>query len=615
MKAKTILFALILHTCIASAQKVERVEPPNWWTGMKHNTIQLLVYGKNISELIPKINYENVSLERTIKVSNSNYLFLYLDVNETAKAGTIDISFYNGEKLVGSYPFKLLDREKGSAEIVGFNSSDVMYLITPDRFVNGNQENDNIDGMMDKADPSSRVGRHGGDLKGIQDKLDYIADMGFTAIWVNPVLENDMPRFSYHGYAATDFYKVDRRFGTNEEYKDFCALAKKKGLKIIMDMILNHCGSEHWFVKDPPTKDWINFQDNYTRTSHKRNTVQDIYASEYDKKAFSDGWFVRTMPDLNQKNDLMADYLILNTIWWIEYAGISGIRMDTYPYPDKDFMSKWTCEVMQEYPNFNIVGEEWTTNPAIVSYWQRGKVNHDGYISCLPSLMDFPLQDAIVKVLNAEEKRYSSSLSEIYEALTMDFLYSDPNNLVIFPDNHDMDRYFTQVNGDFDLYKMGLAYLFTIRGIPQIYYGTEVLMANDKAPHDHGIIRSQFPGGWPNHKTNAFTGKGLSEKQKEAQAFMKKILNWRKNKKVIHQGKLMQFAPEGEIYAFFRYDKSDKIMVILNKTKKDTDLTLERFHEILKGDKEGTDVLTGKKYNLETSIILPKKSALILEVK
>ena len=352
--------------------------------------------------------------------------------------------------------------------------------------------------------------------------------MGFTAIWLNPVLENDMPDYSYHGYAATDFYKVDQRFGSNEEYRALIAKAKDKGIKIIMDMILNHCGSEHWFVKDMPTDDWVNFGGEYVNTSHRRNTVQDIHASEYDKRMFSDGWFVKTMPDLNQRNPLLATYLIQNTIWWIEYSGLSGIRMDTYPYPDKDFMTDWTCAIRAEYPNFNTVGEEWVNNPAIVSYWQEGKDNHDDYTSCLPSLMDFPIQYALAQALVQEEKQYGSGLIELYKMLSQDFLYADPYSLVVFPDNHDMDRFFTQVNEDLDLFKMGIAYILTLRGTPQLYYGTEILMDNEGAPGDHGIIRTDFPGGWKGDEVNGFTGKGLSEQQKEAKAYIKKLLNWRK---------------------------------------------------------------------------------------
>ena len=582
---------------------------------MHHNEIQLLVYGENISSLSPAIESSLVSLEKIIRVENPNYLFLYVTISENAKPSEVMISFYDDDKLVEEYPFELRQREPKRADIDGFDSSDVMYLITPDRFANGNADNDEIRGMKEKPNRSFKGGRHGGDIKGILDNLDYISDMGFTAIWLNPVLENDMPEYSYHGYAATDFYQVDRRFGSNEDYKNLVEEAGEKGIKVIMDMIVNHSGSEHWFVKDPPASNWINFQDNFKQSNHRRNTVQDLYASKYDKIHFTDGWFVETMPDLNQQNELLGDYLIMNTLWWIEYSGISGIRMDTYPYPDKEYMSRWTCAVMSEYPQFNIVGEEWANNPAIVSYWQQGKQNHDGYTSCLPSLMDFPLQDALSKGLTESEQTYGSGLIKTYEMLTLDFLYADPENLVIFPDNHDMDRFFTQVNNDFELFKMGMAYTATMRGTPQIYYGTEILMHNNDDPGDHGIIRTDFPGGWPGDDVNGFTGEGLTELQKEAQSYIKKLLNWRKEKEVLHSGRMIHFAPENGIYVYFRNDDSEKVMVILNKNKAQTDLELDKFSEMLNNHSTAKDIITGRNYDLESSITLDNRGAYILEIK
>jgi len=454
-----------------NAQRIERVEPPNWWVGMKHNIVQVLVYGEDISQWEPNVENPHIQLKKTTRVNNPNYLFLDLLISERADATTVNIDFYKGKKKVGSHQYPLLERDM-TIPRKGFDSSDVMYLITPDRFANGDPSNDVISGMKEKVmNRQDEQGRHGGDIKGIRDRLDYIYDLGFTAIWLNPILENDMYRTSYHGYAATDFYKVDQRFGTNEDYVQFCQEAQNKGIKIIMDMILNHSGSEHWFVKDPPTQDWINHNNTYVQTSHRRTTHQDPYASEYDKKAFVDGWFVETMPDLNQKQPLMANYLIQNTLWWIEYTGIAGIRMDTYPYPDKEFMTVWNDAILAEYPAFNIVGEEWSLNPAVVSFWQAGKTNSNGYRSSLPSVMDFPLQDALITAL-VEEENWNSGWVKVYEMLGNDHLYPDPQNLVIFPDNHDMDRILTQLNGDIDLLKMAMIYFTTMRGVPQFYYGT-----------------------------------------------------------------------------------------------------------------------------------------------
>ena len=609
------LCCIISLSSLFAHNRIHRVEPTNWWVGMNNPSLQLTIYGHDIAKLQPVINYPGVSIERVIKVNSPNYLFVYLQLAADTKAGTFDILFQDSRGTATKHSYTLSEREDGAAETEGFDGSDVLYLITPDRFANGIPANDNVPGMKEKANRSFEGGRHGGDIKGIIDHLDYIADMGFTAIWVNPVLENDMPEYSYHGYATTDFYKVDQRFGSNEEYLKLSRLAKEKGIKIIMDMIVNHSGSEHWFVKDPPTKDWINFDLQFSPTSHRRQANQDIHASEYDKKQFSDGWFVETMPDLNQRNDLMADYLIQNTIWWIEYLKLGGIRMDTYPYPDKDFMTRWTCEVLAEYPNFNMVGEEWIAQPAIVSYWQQDKHNSDGYTSCLPSLMDFPIQFAAAKALVEEEKKYGSGLIGMYDMLALDFLYPHPEDLVIFPDNHDMDRFFTQVNEDVDLHNMGMVYFTTIRGVPQIYYGTEILMTNKGYPGNHGIIRSDFPGGWAQDSVNAFTGVGLSEDQLGAQQYLKKLLNWRKGKKVIHEGRLMQFAPHDGFYVYFRYMEGEKVMVILNKNEDAKKLKLARYVEMLGDVKKGIDPLEGKEYVLGAELAVPAKSALILELK
>ena len=449
------LFGFFISTSLF-AQEIERIEPPNWWVGMNNPSLQILLYGDDIGALTPVISHANVQLKKVQSVENPNYLFLDLLLADDMAATTVNIDLLKGNKIVKRIEYAFLDREAGLTAN-GFDSSDVMYLITPDRFANGDTSNDEILGMREGLDRSFDSGRHGGDIKGILDNIDYIKELGFTAIWLNPILENDMDTYSYHGYAATDFYKVDARYGTNEEYKKLCQIAQSKGVKIIMDMILNHSGSEHWFVKDPPTSKWINNNNTFKPTSHKRTTHQDPYASEYDKKAFVDGWFVDTMPDLNQREALMATYLIQNTLWWIEYAGINGIRMDTYPYPDKNFMSDWTAAVMDQYPNFNIVGEEWSLNPVVVSFWQRGKVNSNGYVSSLPSVMDFPIQDTFNRSLVAPEN-WNSGWINVYEMLGNDHLYPDPSNLVIFPDNHDMDRFFTQINYDFDLFKMGMVY-------------------------------------------------------------------------------------------------------------------------------------------------------------
>lgn len=591
-------------------ESIERIEPPNWWAGMVHNEIELLIYGDEIAMYDVELNHPEARISRQSRVLNLNYLFIELVLSENIEAGSLVLEFFKGGEKAFTYAYPILDRSPQLFE-ESVNPSDVMYLITPDRFANGNTGNDEIEGMPDPLNRDKRFGRHGGDIQGIADRLDYIKNLGFTAIWLNPVIENNMPDYSYHGYAATDFYEIDARYGSNEEYRKMVELAAKKDLKIIMDMIMNHCGSEHWFVKDPPTKDWINFQGEFVPTSHKRTTVQDIHASEYDKKAFSDGWFVKTMPDMNQRNPMMARYLIQNTLWWIEYSKIAGIRMDTYPYPDKDFMADWTCAIQKEYPGFFVVGEEWTTNPAIVSYWQQGKVNHDGYTSCLPSLMDFPLQNAFVESAKQQET-WGTGWIRLYEMLANDFLYADPYELVVFPDNHDMARFYTQVGNDLDLFKMGLVYFSTVRGIPQFYYGTEILMNSDENPGDHGIIRSDFPGGWPGDEVDAFSGSGLTKKQKEAQDFITGLLNWRKDNEIIHQGKLMQFVPYDGIYSFVRYSCKGKVLVLFNKSDKTQKLDWARYDEILGDYKQAYDLFDQKVRNME-SLKIPPRTVKILE--
>ena len=594
---------------------IERVEPPNWWIGMKTRDLQLLVYGKNISDYVPLINSSNVKLVSTEKVKNQNYLFLNISISEKAEPESIEINFLNDNVIVDKYEFSLLDRKENASEVVGFNNSDVMYLITPDRYVNGDPENDDIAYMYERPNRDDNRGLHGGDIQGIINQLDYIEEMGFTTIWLNPVLENNMKRSSYHGYSTTDYYKIDPRFGTNELFLELSQKAKKRGIKLVMDMIPNHCGSEHWFFKDPPMEDWINNQSGFKQTSHRRETIQDIHASEIDKKDHIDGWFVETMPDLNQKNQKMSTYLIQNTLWWIEYAELSGIRVDTYPYSDKDFMSDWTYVVMDEYPNFNIVGEEWSDNPSLISYWQKNKVNHDGYVSYLPTLMDFPLQISFVEALN-DDFGWGKGFVKPYRTLANDFVYPNPNNLLIFPDNHDMARFYTQVNNDLDLFKMGIVYYSTMRGIPQFYYGTEILMNSNENPGDHGLIRTEFPGGWPDHLKNAFTGDGLSKDEKQTQLFFKELLNWRKNNKVIHKGKLIQFSPkENGVYSFFRVFEGQLVWVIFNRNNSSRNIDTSRFKELISNKEFGYDVLNKKRVSIINSIEIDKKSALIIEIE
>lgn len=592
--------------------QINSVEPPSWWVGMKSNKLQLMIHGENVASKNVSINYPGIVIITTHKTNNANYLFVDLELTQDLIPGELKLEFWENNNLTETFPYVFYKRDEASSERAGFNNSDVIYLVMPDRFANGNALNDNVDGMPDKLNRKDPYGRHGGDIKGLADNLDYIANMGFTAIWLNPVLENNQYEQSYHGYAITNFYKVDQRLGTNEEYREFSKLAKDKGIKLIKDLILNHCGSEHLWMKDMPSTDWINFYPDFKITNHRRTVNQDPYASEIDRELMTDGWFVPQMPDMNQRNSFLATYLIQNSIWWIEYANLAGLRVDTYPYPDKEFMSEWNQKILDEYPNLNIVGEEWSPNPAIVSYWQKGQKNRDGYQSNLPSVMDFPLQIALKESM-LEEEKWEHGLNKLYDVLANDFLYSDPFNLVIFPDNHDMSRFFVQVNENINLYKLGMAFILTTRGIPQIYYGSEILMTHLKND-GHGNIRKEFPGGWPDHRTNAFTGKNLKKEQKETQEFFRVLLNWRKKSPQIHEGKLIHFAPEDGIYVYFRYLNDKMTMIVLNKNKTAKEINVYRFHEVLKSRKSGKEIITGREINLTHGIIIPGLTPFIIDL-
>jgi glycosidase len=610
MKNLITLF-IILITLNISAQKLERVEPPNWWAGMKSPELQLMIYGNDISRCDVSIDYDGVEIVSVTKVENPNYLFVDLKLSNDVKPGTFDIQFKENDTEVATFQYELLERGKNSAEREGFNSTDVICLITPDRFVNGDPQNDEVEGMKEGLDRDYNYGRHGGDLRGIINSLDYLQGLGYTAVWLNPVLENNMTESSYHGYACTDFYKVDARYGSNDEYIELKRELDKRGMKLIMDLIFNHCGSEHWWMEDMPMKDWINNYPDYKITNHRRTVNQDPHASESDIKAMADGWFVPTMPDMNQKNPFMSKYLIQNSIWWVEYVGLEGIRQDTWPYPDKNMMSVWTKELLEEYPNFNIVGEEWSMNPAIVLYWQKGKYNADGYKNYAPSMMDFPLQSAVAEGLKNEES-WGGGLIQIYEAISNDFQYPNPDKLTIFPDNHDMSRFYVQVNEDVDLLKMGVAFFLTTRGIPQIYYGTEILMRHDGS--EHGDIRADFPGGWEGDKVNAFTGEGLSDEAKDMQKYVSIIQNWRKNATAIHNGELKHFVPEDATYTYFRYTDNEVVMVILNKNTEAKTVNTERFKEVICGYTSGKEIISGKEISDISEVTIPAKSAVIVEL-
>ena len=612
----------------ATAAEIERVEPPNWWTGFDRAEVQLLVYGEGVGGLAPSVDKRGVAVIEAAATGNPNYLFVTLRLDPQTTPGTFDIVFTGGgERLV--HPYRIERRDPELAQAQGFTSADAMYLITPDRFANGDPGNDDAGGLGDRLDRSLPLTRHGGDLKGVTERLDYIASLGFTSIWVNPVLENAMPKHSYHGYATTDFYRVDPRFGGNEDFIALANAARDRGVGLIMDVIVNHCGLHHWWMRDPPSEDWVNASapsrqelaawlergeswSSYVQTNHAKTVSLDPYAAEVDRRGLYDGWFVPDMPDLNQQNPLMAEYLIQNAIWWIETLGLHGVRMDTYPYGGKAFMAEWTRRVMREYPRFSVVGEEWTNNPLVAAYWQRGPRKHDGYESHLTHAMDFPLQIKLAPAL-VDEEQWSSGLITLYEALVNDVLYPSPHDLLIFGDNHDTPRIFWQLGEDEALFELAMAYLATMRGVPQIYYATEILGSHDEA--GHGYIRSDFPGGWPGDAVDAVSGRGLTDAQKQAQTLVRTLFTWRKTEPAIHKGDLKHFLPRDGVYVYFRSLAKDVVMVVLNKNTQPVTLDTARFAESLGDATRGVDVIRGGVYDLAAPIELRPRAALVIEVE
>ena len=621
MTRHQLLFFLLITSFVCSlfsqsiqaSVKIDTVEPPNWWVGMKNTNLQLMIHGEKIAAFDVHSDSKGWRVNSVERTDNLNYLFVNLVIDKDAKAGNYELSFLKDGKTINKINYLLNNREVNSDLREGFNSSDVIYLITPDRFVNGDYSNDKVDELKEGINRDHEGGRYGGDIRGVIDSLDYIAGMGFTQIWLNPVLQNDQKKYSYHGYSTTDYYQIDKRYGDNQLYKKLSQKGKEKGIGLIKDVILNHIGSAHPWMKDMPSADWINHGNQFTPTTHRREALHDPHATPEDIERFTSGWFVPSMPDLNQRNPMLANYMIQNSIWWVEFAGLTGIRIDTYPYSDKTFLSQYTKALMNEYPNFNLVGEEWTLNPSIIAYWQRGKVRHNDYQSEIPSMMDFPLQDSLVKGLT-EKETWSDGITKIYQTLASDFVYADANNLTIFPDNHDMSRIHTQLGHDASLTKMATVFFATTRGIPQYFYGSEVLMDNP-GTDSHGIIRSEFPGGWKDHRVSAITGKGLSKAKADMQSFTRKLLNWRKTAKVIHQGTLTHYAPKDGVYVYFRHDKKSKVMVVMNKNNQSVLVDPAAFPTMLKGVNTGADIISGEKVGLGREFKVNAKTALVLELE
>jgi len=608
-----ITLTILLTSINLFAQKLERVEPMFWFVGMHNPKLQLLVHGENISKATVALIYPGVKLVKVNKVENPNYLFVDLEISSSAKAGTFPINFLlNGKKTL-NYTYQLKNRDKSAGRIQGVTQKDFIYLLMPDRFSNGDKSNDVVQGLTETAlNRDSMYYRHGGDIQGVINHLDYLKDLGVTTVWMTPEIENDMPHASYHGYAVTDHYKIDPRYGTNELYKKYVDAVHAKGMKVIKDIVHNHIGTGHWFYKDLPMKNWLNQWPKYTQTSYRDQTVMDPHASSADRKQMLDGWFVPSMPDLNQTNPYVQNYLTQNHIWWIEYAGIDGLRLDTYPYNDPVYMADWALKLQAEFPNLSVFGETLVNAVANQAFFTGGNTVNRGFDTHLQGITDATLKDAIYEGINGKNG-WVDGVNRLYATLAHDFLYKNPNTNCIFLDNHDMSRFYSMVGEDFDKYKMGMSILLTMRGIPEMYYGTEILMKNFSNPD--GLIRSDFPGGWDGDKKDKFIADGRTNKENEAFNFVKALANFRKSSNALQTGKLMQYVPQDDIYVYFRYNTEAKgtVMVVVNNTEKEKTLTTDRFAERIKGITTVKNVISGERSSIK-EIKVPAKSTLVLEL-
>lgn len=615
---------LLLSLGYSLDAQVQRAEPSSWWLGMKTN-LQVMFYGEDIAS--STVSAKGLKITGVHKADSPNYLFVDVEIPADAKPGTYTFKF-KGPNGSFTHPYTISERSKDSAARKGYDSSDLIYLIMPDRFANGDLSNDSTADTAEKANRANANGRHGGDIQGIIDHLDYIKSLGATAIWSTPLLLDDEPRVSYHGYACSDYYNIDPRYGTNELYRTLVTESHKRDLKVIMDIVTNHCGTAHWWMKDLPFTDWVNPNG---RSRGSMSAYMDPNGAQVDQDEFSRVWFAASMPDMNMQNPYLLKYFTQWAIWWIEYAGLDGFRVDTFPYNDKETMSLWCAAVMNEYPSFSIVGECWMGSPAQVSYWDGRKTNFDGYSSHLTSVMDFPLMNAIISSLRPAQQsqsgRRSSGLSSVYDVIAQDYLYADPSSILLFPSNHDTNRIADDFQGDPRRVMMAMTIIATVRGIPQIYYGDEWLARASKAerPGD-GDKRVDFLGGWAGDQQNLFTADGRSAEQNLVFDYMSKLFNWRKTASVIHHGRTVHFRPVAQQaqrgqeqsippYIYFRYDDDAKVMVALNASESPVKIDWERIAQMTQDVKTGTDVITGSRVNVGAETFIPAMGSLVVEFK
>ena len=601
----------LLFVCLNLSAQVSKVEPPMWWSGMHNTNVMVTLYGENLADYAVASN--DLTITDVVRLENKNYLFVYLDF-AAAKPGTYQLVLEHSQKESIQIPYELMERREGSALRKGYDSSDFIYLIMPDRFANADPTNDSHPDLHEQSNRKDPWGRHGGDLQGIIDHLDYIAQLGVTAIWNTPVLEDNDPKGSYHMYAASDVYQIDRRFGSNEKYKQLSAELKKRNMKLIKDYVVNHWGLEHYMIQDLPSKDWINQWDEFTPSSHAKEIFSDPYAAEVDVKQLVNGWFVDSMADLNQKQPQLRKYLTQNAIWWIEYADLSGLRVDTYPYNSRDEVTLWSKAIMDEYPNFSIVAESWVINPIHLSYWQKDSpiAAMSGFNSQVTHVKDFALFAAVQEVFTEKTPWWDQKMNKIYKVFQNDFVYANPNDLMVFLENHDTTRINELV--DFENYKLMTTLLATVRGVPQTYYGTEISIKGSKEKGD-ADLRKDFPGGWPDDLRSAFTPMGRTPTENKYFDFTAQLFNWRKSEPVIHHGKTMHYAPQNEVYVYFRYTDTKSVMVILNANDEAQTLDLSRYKQRIGSATKAKDVFSGARVNLSNSLKIPPKSSSIISFK
>ncbi|MCW3808047.1 alpha-amylase family glycosyl hydrolase [Plebeiibacterium marinum] len=578
---------------LAQAQAVKRMEPAFWWVGMQNRNLQILLYDNAIANATITIDNPKIQVKSYERTANPNYVFINVEIASDATPGTFPIQITRGKKQT-TINYELKARRSAANAKPAFTGNDAIYLITPDRFANANPGDDNVPGFLEPADRNNIHGRHGGDIQGIANHIDYIKNLGMTTVWMNPMIENNQPEYSYHGYAPTDFYAIDARYGSNEEFKQLVEKLHQNDMKLVKDQIFNHCGSYHWWMQDLPAKDWINSAEKYGRSNFENMIVSDPHQSQLDKDQHYRGYFDTNMPDLNYENHLLATYMIQNSIWWIEYANIDGLRIDTYPYSDKNFLIDWRTQLEAEYPGIFVVAEVWVNDVPYAAFWNSPGFGYNNYQSGIKSITDFPLYYNMLDAFKPDGDVY-----KVYKALTMDFLYGHAENNVIFFDNHDVSRSFAVLDYNLKKYKLATVFTFTTRGILQWYYGSEFLMQESA---NHGVIRQDMPGGWEQDSCNVFTLENLTTDQKEILALNTQLLNWRKTSEAVKSGKLIQFKPNSNIYVYFRIADNERIMVILNNSDYDKTLPLNTYNEVIQGFTKATNIITQEAVPLKDSI-------------